>query len=59
MEEIEKEMEGFEARVFQHEMNHLTGNHIMDMSISEGEMEFIPQTDFEYPNFQEVIIRLD
>ena len=54
MDEVEREMQGFEARVFQHELDHLNGNHILDMNISQGDVEFLKETEYDYPNFQEV-----
>lgn len=51
MEEITEELEGFEARVFQHELDHLNGFNILDKEVSEGEFELLEQPsdmNFEY-----------
>lgn len=55
MEEIEEELSGFQARVFQHEMNHLNGFHLLNWEISGGEIEMIPGAQSDFPNFDKVI----
>jgi N-formylmethionyl-tRNA deformylase len=54
MEEKEEELEGFRARVFQHELDHLRGKHILSWDVSEGEVEVLPGIQTEFPNFQKV-----
>jgi Polypeptide deformylase len=55
MEEQEEEIEGFKARIFQHELDHLNGKHLLSWSVSEGEVEMLPQAEMEFPNFKKVL----
>jgi hypothetical protein len=55
MEEQEEEMEGFRARIFQHELDHLTGKHLLTWTVSEGEVELLPQAEMDFPNFKKVL----
>lgn len=57
LEEVEKELSGFEARVFQHELDHLKGLHILNWQVSFGEVELIPEAKDDFPNFEKVSIR--
>lgn len=54
LEEVEKELSGFEARVFQHELDHLRGLHILNWQVSFGEVELIPEAKNDFPNFEKV-----
>lgn len=55
MEEQEEEMEGFRARVFQHELDHLAGKHLLNWTVSEGEVELLPQAEMDFPNFKKAL----
>lgn len=54
LEEIEKELEGFEARVFQHEVDHIFGRHLLNWSVSAGEVELVPGASDDFPHFEKV-----
>jgi len=49
LEEKEEELDGFMARVFQHEIDHVNGNHILDMDVSLGEIEYFHNAKNENP----------
>ena len=53
-DDVEKELSGFEARVFQHELDHLRGRHILNWDVSFGEVELIPGANSDFPNFEKV-----
>ena len=54
MEEVEKELSGFEARVFQHELDHLKGGHLLSWDISGGDVELIAGASEDFPHFEAV-----
>ncbi len=53
-EEVEDQLEGFEARVFQHEMDHIRGKNILNWEVSHGDIELIPGAKTDFPNFEKV-----
>lgn len=55
LEENEKMLTGFEARVFQHEMNHINGYHMLNWEISGGDIELIPGAQEDFPNFDKAL----
>jgi len=55
MEEVEKELSGFEARVFQHELDHLKGGHILNWDISGGDVELIAGASEDFPHFEKAL----
>ena len=54
MKDKSKDFSGFEARVFQHEMDHILGYHILDWNISFGDVEFVPDPKKDFKNFEKV-----
>ena len=54
MEEVEKELSGFPARVFQHELDHLKGGHLLSWDVSGGDVELIAGASEDFPHFEAV-----
>lgn len=55
MEEKEEEIEGFRARIFQHELDHLNGRHLLTWSVSEGEVEMLDDAETDFPHFKKIL----
>ncbi len=53
-EEVEEELQGFRARVFQHEVDHQMGLTFLDWRVSEANMEFLPNAETEFPRLSKV-----
>lgn len=49
-----EDLEGFAARIFQHELDHLNGFNILHKEVSEGEIEYVGPNTEENMEFKNV-----